>query len=298
MADDVAVEKEDDDEFSAAFAESAKISEGESKEVSGDVEAPAEDTGFEDSFNKAASPQGAAEKKDFPDPAAKLAEMEKEVERLKQSERSQRGRVSALTRKLEEQRAAAKPPEPTKDEEDKAGDWEEFKEEFPEMAAIVESRLKKVESKVGLMADRVEKVAGIQDTIVADEIDTYKQTQFEELKEKHPDFEEVKASPMFAAYKMAAPPEIQAKIKSKHAEDASEVLDAFKEFANWKPKPPTKKSDIELINERRATALKQSQGISAKPMVPSRRDTESDDDFAAAFAEGAAKKEKMRSVRF
>jgi hypothetical protein len=310
MPDEQVVTAEmDDAEFDAAFAESAKISEGESGQDPGEVGAQeaGEDDGqaFQESFTDAAV-NSAASKGETGDVdlSKRLEEIQADNERLKQSERSQRGRVKALTKKLEEQRAASVPLADQQASGDTDGtsddDWEEFKREFPEMAAIVDGRLKKVSQKVDSVNDKVKRVSETQDTMVEAEIIAYKETQFEALKRKHSDFEAIKVSKEFADFKANATPEIQAKIKSKHAEDAIAVLDSFKESTGWKgmrQKPG--KSEVELLNERRAAALRQSTGISSKQVGHStRQDTGSSDDFDEAFKEGASKKEKERSFRY
>lgn len=311
------VEQQDQDtaEFDAAFDASAKaIDAGKAEESeeapgAGGAEDEAGEAGdFEESFRDAAA-GAAASKGDAKDVdlAAKLAALEAETERLRQSERSQRGRVSALTKKLVEQQAALKEPPKEDKAEGEAGksegegdDWEEFAREFPEMAAVVEKRLARVDRKVESVQDRVERVATTADTLAEKELIAYKETQFEILAEKHPDFDEIKASPEWERFKAGADEETLSKIKSKHAEDAIEVLDTFKASTGW-GNPPVKtgrtKSEIELINERRAAALKQSTGITSKKVGHStRQDTATDDDFDAAFAERASKKERERAL--
>lgn len=301
-------EVQDDAEFDAAFAESAKLSDEVTGNDPGEVGASTgeeEGQAFQESFTDAAV-NSAAERGDTADVdlAKRLEEIQADNERLKQSDRSQRGRVKALTKKLEEQRAAIAPPAAAKEEGEAAdtsdAEWDEFRTEFPEMAAIVDGRLKKVAKDVSSVSDKVQRVSDTQNTMVEAEIIAYKETQFEELKRKHSDFEQIKESAEFAKFKAEAPAEIQAKIKSKHAEDAIAVLDSFKSSSGWKgPRQTPGKSEVEKINERRAATLRQSTGISSKPVGHSaRQDTGSDDDFDAAFAESASKKEKERSKRF
>ena len=95
------------------------------------------------------------------------------------------------------------------------------------------------------------------------------------------------------------PAETREKIKSHHADDAADVLDIFKKETGWSDKPAdTGKSDVELLNEKRKKALTDSAGIPSKKVGrTTRQDTEETDDFDSAFAEGARKKEKQRSVR-
>ncbi len=307
------VEKQDTAEFDDAFAERAKSSEEERREDSDFAEdAPGgvgaegiegDDAGsFEQSFHDAAT-NSAASRGDMKDPdlAAELAALKAENQRLAQSEKSQRGRLSVLTKKLVELQAAPKEP-PQGQEESEAGksegdDWEEFANEFPEMAAIVDKRLAQVDQKVNSVKTEVDRVATTTDTLAEEKILAYKETQFEILGEKHPDFEEIKASPEFRQFIAEAPDDIRAKIKSKHAEDAIEILDTFKDKTGWNTQgPKAEKSEIELINERRAANLRRSAGISSKKVGHTpKADTGSEDDFDAAFAEASAKKEKQRA---
>ncbi len=300
---------EAEEEFDAAFAEKAEVSEKAeaAKEAPGEI--GAEDDGgevFDKAFDSAAGDEPAAsdEQEDL---AAKLEKTEAEVERLKQSDRSQRGRVSALTKKLVEQQAAQKEPPVVEqgkgdnaETENNDDDWEEFQREFPEMAAIVDTRLAKVSSKFDSVSERVDKVSATQETLVEKEITAYKDTQFDILRDEHEDLDEVKGSSEFANWRENASSENKVKIQSKHAEDASAVLHAFKEETGWRSKAkPQGKTNVELINERREKALKNSAGISSKKVGHSSKlDTESDDDFDAAFEARALKKEKERSVRY
>lgn len=294
------------DEFDAAFAEYAGQADDaeDLDDVSGEGETDDkdnnEDNDFDTSFASAADEPAASDDEQEKDIAAELEATKAEIERLKQSDRSQRGRVSALTKKLVEQKAAAsKPPKAgqdiAKDSDTDAGDgddWEDFQREFPEMAAIVDKRLSKV-------SDRVEKVATTQDEFVNERILAYKLEQMDVLKDAHSDAEEIKVSPDFFKWRQSAPDEIKAKIKSHNAEDAADVLTAFKNETGWKGAvaKPAGKSEVELINERRNKALKASAGISSKKVGhSSRQDTESSDDFDSAFKDGSRQKEKQRSL--
>ncbi len=316
--------QEQSGEFDEAFAERSKAMEAERRDGSEYAEdapggvgaegAQANDDGdaFDKSFHDAAA-SAAASRGDANDVdlAEKLAALEAETERLRQSERSQRGRVSALTKKLvelQQQKAASTSEEPpdtaaaggeqASGAADDSDDWEEFKREFPEMAAIVDKRIAKVDQKFESVKSEIDRVATTADTIAEKEILAYKETQFDILRDAHPDFEQIKSSPEWQRFKAGADEETIAKIKSKHAEDAIAVLDAFKEQVGWGSRQITGrgKSDVELVNERRSAALRHSAGISSKKVGHTpRKEPASDDDFDAAFLDAVQKKEKQRS---
>lgn len=307
MPDEIEVEAEDTAEFDAAFQEKAEQSEANNQDQYpgevGEENANEEEKDFDDAFNEAAADPAALEEPEV-DLSAELEKTKAELEKLKQSERSQRGRVSALTKKLVEQRAANEPPkvqeENTGDadsDEDEDEDWEEFNREFPEMAAIVDKRLNSVKKKVEKVSGQVERVTTTQDTLVEDKILTYKAEQFEDLRDAHRDVDEIKVSPEFAKWRVNAPAEIQAKIKSHHAADATKVLDTFKEQTGWGKTPPANKgkSEVELINQRRKEALQRSAGISSKTVGRTAKNDALSDDFDDAFDAAARKKEKQRS---
>lgn len=289
------MEEQEYAEFDAAFEEAASQVEDAPGEVGGD-----EPEDLEQDAADAASAEESLEGEE--DLAGKLAALEEEAERLRQSERSQRGRVSALTKKLLEQRAAHVPPAARQDDVDAAHgeDWDEFKEDFPEMAAIIERNQARLDSRMNEVNSLIEQLQATQDALIEKEAAVYRTTQLEILGERHPDFEEIKASKEFAEFKASAPANVQAMIASTHAEDAIIVLDAFKQSTGWKPggEKDTGKSEVERINERRAENLKKSAGISSKKVGRAvRQDMESDDDFDSAFAAAAREKEKRRANR-
>jgi hypothetical protein len=278
------------DEFDAAFIEAASDAPN-TDQGPGEVEQDGE--AFDEAFSEAAG-EPAANQEEDDSVEAKLAKLESENERIKQSERSQRGRLSALSRKLVDlQKVEIVKPEPVQGESE---NWKEFKEDFPEMAATVEARLNQADDKINQMMKTVEAVTATQETIVEKEVLAYKETQYDILATRHPDFDQIKGSQEFEAFKASANVDIQAKIKSRHADDAIDVLDAFKAQTGWKTKTESRgKSDVEKINERRTANLKNSVGVSSKNVGHSAKvDAGSEDDFDAAFAARSATIEKRR----
>lgn len=303
-------QEENFDEFSAAFAESAEKSAY--AEQSSDPTKDEEDNGREEIIsgfgdNDDAAADKAADKNETAetggDDQSELEKTKEELERLKQSERSQKGRVSALTKKLEEMRAAAEAKsggQPSDSGTADVGDWDEFKSEFPEMAAIVEQRLSKVEEKLARSEKQVQSVADATVSVANETLTTYKEGQFKKLRQAHADLDEVMASEQFKQWKQSANGETLDKIKSLHADDAISALDDFKKQVGWAGKTPattTDKSEVEKINERRQQRLKNSAGIASKetghPQPP-----KGSDDFDSGFADTAKKKELERRRQY
>ena len=295
-------------DFDAAFA--AKAEEVEKATEAKDPGAVGEESTsnadefvFDNSFTDAAVNTAASKGEDGKDDIVdKLAALEAENNRLRQSEKSQRGRVSALTKKLVEQRASGATPKVQSLPQEGSGntrDWETFREEFPEMASIVDQRIASVDSRLNNVTEVVNQVATTTDSIIEKEVKAYRELQLETLADRHPDFEQIKVSQEFQKWKEEAPEDIKAKVKSHHAEDAISVLDAYKAATGRNTTPPGK-SEVEILNERRAAALRQSAGISSKPVGhTARQETSSgDDDFDAAFAESASRKENERAIRY
>lgn len=300
------------EEFDAAFAESVEKSayadqvnpdDTQDQETEGAADGGEDEGTFDDAFDNAAGDEPAAKEKvqeeEEPeeDLKAELARTKAEVERLRQSDRSQRGRVSALSKKLAEQKKAAEQPpqdqeQGQKETDDEVGEWEEFQREFPEMAAIVDKRLAPV-------TQQVQQVAATQDIIVEDQVSAHQaeiDKQYANLKELHSDVDEIKTSQEFATWRREAPEDVQAMIRSQESGDAAKVLDQFKEDTGWGKKvaddpPKEEKSEVQLINERREKALKKSAGISSKAVGRA----PGGGDFDSAFEAAARNKEKQRS---
>lgn len=320
MPDEQVVEQEtveeNYDEFDAAFVEltADKTDEhqsGELKEESpGDV-GDQEDQKSKDGDVTSKEPEDAGKEpatQEDGDLTAELEKTKREKERLEQKDRSQRGRVAALNKKLAEIKAAGSQPLEPKQEITEGSDsgasngrdWEEFVDEFPEMAAIVDKRLSKVEQKQEQVerfqsqtAEKLDTVAGTTTEIISGEVRSYKQEQYERVRDAHEDIEDVRASTAFQQWRNSAPPDIQEKRNSIYADDAIEILDRFKEETGWGKKP--EKSEVEKIQARRKDTLNKSAGINSKPVGQPKPKA---DDFDAAFAEGAKKKDKQRQNRF
>jgi hypothetical protein len=268
MADQETVQ----DEFDAAFDE---ITAGE----------VAEESASEDPVQEEVT----EEKEDSAE--ERLARLEKENERLRHSDKSQRGRVSALTKKLMEQAAIVLPPEPKLDESVKK-DWETLSEEYPEISAPIEKRMRELDARMARVNQMLAQGSEFQKILAARERESYRAVQFEELAQRHPDYAEVAASPDFTAWTKEAPEDLRMRLHSTEAKDASLVLDYYK-----REKGLVGQSEVSALKEKRAETLKKSTGISTKKVGQTIR-KEVADDFDAAFEAFAAKRERERKNRY
>lgn len=126
--------------------------------------------------------------------------------------------------------------------------WKELKEDFPEWADAFEKRMNAQSDKFsGKFASKDDIGNALQST--RDEIRQELETKFNEQLEKrivaikHPGYESTLKTPEFWAWFQTQPEHIQVKGNSTMAEDAIEVLDAFK--ARNTPPPATVKEKRE-----------------------------------------------------
>jgi hypothetical protein len=300
------------EDFSEAFDEVASRAEARDEsdhgaqddQLSGRGDESAEfGEAFEDAAVNVAATKGEADQEESL--IEKVKRLEADNAKLQQSERSQRGRVSALTKKLMERKAATTT-EPPKDQgegegEGKDGEPDEFDREFPEMAEILNKRVGKVLKKLEAVESKVEEVRSTTDILTEKEIIAHKEQQFDALANDfgHADYQDVLASQEWQQWKAAAPDDIKQKIKSHDAEDAAQVLDAFKQSTGWKAPERSHrqtKSEVEMIKERREKALKRSAGIPTRKVGHRPQGDEDDGDFDAAFASRASKIEHDRAT--
>lgn len=233
----------------------------------------------------------------------KVKKLEADNAKLQQSERSQRGRVSALTKKLMEQKAAIKPPETQQQDMGKDDGDDEFDREFPEMAEILNRRIGKVLKKLENVESQVETVRSTTDILTEKEIIAHKEQQYNALASDfgHSDYQDVLASREWQQWRAAAGDDIQQKIKSHDAEDAAAVLDRFKADVGWKSTArrsgeDSRKSEVELIKERREQALKRSAGIPTRKIGHRPKGEDDEGDFDSAFSARAGQIERSRAL--
>ena len=229
--DDDSIASEDQD-FESAFEEYSKSS------------TPADER---DEYDRNAEPDDDAEEGDQPDDLSqKLKTLETENERLRHSDASQRGRLGAYQRQINEHQRKAKELEAAKatnqngetqdDDQQRQGmadsagvdDWTEFKEDFPDIARAFESRLKADQAK---QAQLQQEVAELRSTVQPMQEQAHQQqlqSEYVRLDSRHTDWREVVNAPEFDTWLKTQNPTIQALAGSESADDASALLDFYK----------------------------------------------------------------------
>jgi hypothetical protein len=232
--DDDAIASEDQD-FESAFAEYSKSSTPADERDEYDRNAePAEDADDE------------AEEGQPDDLSEKLKTLETENERLRHSDASQRGRLGAYQRQINDlQRKSqeiesAKPKNQNGESQDDnqqrqdladsmgVDDWEEFKEDFPDMARAFESRLKSDQAKQTQLEQQVSELRSAVQPMQEQAHQQQLQSEYARLEGRHADWREVVNAPEFDSWLNTQNSSIQALKESDSADDASALLDFYK----------------------------------------------------------------------
>jgi hypothetical protein len=245
-------EQQDEVGFGAAFAERAADPGRQASETQEDGDEPsdkdpAEAGSTEAPSDKEATDQTASGTAEEADPWAgltpeqmrqRLTEIEAERDRLQASERSQRGRVGALTKKLNALRAtAAQQPSQQEQTGEGSGGKEEsdldkrlkaIAEEYPDVVGPVAEALALVRAEV----DGLKKPAATGGEADGDdELDADAEAitkELDALKKAHPDFEAVAADQNFAAWLKDQPDEYTQLVNTFDAKKVGSVLTLYK----------------------------------------------------------------------
>jgi len=229
--DDDSIASEDQD-FESAFEEYSKSS------------TPADER---DEYDRNAEPDDDAAPDDQPDDLSeRLKALETENERLRHSDASQRGRIGAYQRQLNEHQRKALEPEAAKppaqeskaqdDDQQRQGmadsagvdDWKEFKEDFPDMARAFESRLKADQQTQAQLRQDIAELRSTVQPIQEQAHQQQLQSEYVRLESRHTDWREVVNAPEFDSWLNTQNPSIQALKESDSADDASALLDFYK----------------------------------------------------------------------
>lgn len=292
--------QEDEDDFESHFGEFAKSSDTERDEYNIDRDKAREDQEAELKELRDSSDDEDEPPKE-PDVAERLKTLESENERLRHSDASQRGRLGAYQRQINElQRAqqeqkAAKPTnedgKPQSDDQQKTemaesmgvDDWEEFKEDFPDMARAFEARLKADQQKQAQLERRVEELQSAVQPIQEQAHQQHLQSEFARLEARHENWREVVNAPQFREWLQSQNPGIQQLAESDSADDASALLDFFKGSAGAGDADNDRASQHDKRQSRLANAQTVSRrGAAQKGGAP--------EDFDAAFEHYARKR--------
>jgi chromosome segregation ATPase len=280
----------DDNEFEAAFAEYA------GDEPKTPEEAPAEASEGEQDEPEAATEEQPGDN----DLAQRLAALEAENEKLKHSEASQRGRLGAYQRQINQlqsqlQQTQNTPGNDSKSDEQKrqeaadaAGvkDWEALKEDFPEVAKALDARLesekRQIEQDRQRQAQLEQQIAELQSAvqpIQQQAQDQYLKTQVDALSARHPDWREVVSAPAFAEWLNQQPESLRRLTESNDAAEAAALMDLYKSQNGQ----AVESDSADKRQERLASAQSvPRRGSTPKQGVP--------DEFEAAFAHYATKR--------
>lgn len=297
-------ETDADDDFDAAFAEFAGGERDAEPDTSGDFEG-GEEEGPEDE-----APPGDGEEDHGAggggDLEARLKALEEENQRLKHSDSSQRGRLGAYQRQINElqrQMQSRQPPgqaqqpdqhggqSPGSDDQQKQAaaeamgleDWEALKEDWPDMARALEARLEADRQERARLEREVAELRSTVQPIQQQAQEEHLRAQEDALTARHPDWREVVAAPAFAEWLNQQPESLQSLASSEDAAEAAALLDMYRVQAG----PPAQAGSREGTPDKRQQRLAAAQTVGRRGAP---RQGAVDDDFDAAFDHYAAKK--------
>lgn len=296
-----------DEAFAAAAKSPGQTPEDEPADTDSSVPDPADEAGSTDAPDEGAEEEDTSEAKPAKafDPWENLtAEQKAHFERLAASERSQRGRVSALTRKLNTMPSTgapaptedkAKEPEPKQGEEEQgtAQTLDErlqaVMEDYGDVVGPIAEILKEVQSKV----DGLSKAATTKDEVDADAEELTE--AYKALETAHPDYQQYSAKNQdFTGWLGEQPEKVVELANSYDPREVSLVITMFKAERSIAQGTQPAESDEEpkggnATDEKRKRQIEGSRQVSGRGQpaasgVP--------DDFEAAFSSHAKRIEK------
>lgn len=173
-------------------------------------------------------------------------------------------------------------------DEDMAGLSEKFPNLSKEMQTILNTALSKVKGTGQAVVQTVDdnRISAVLQPMLEQERTRIKrEMQREEVLEAHPDFDEIRISPDFIAWKNALPPERKAKVDTAWSPRlVISVMDDYKEAKKAPvvpPPPPPSTKDKAREEALRAAVTPRGSGP-----APGAKKTSDDEAFAAGYAEG------------
>lgn len=297
----------DDISFDDAFAEFSSRERGERDEYHREAPEPGDEDG-----QKEQSASVDADAQEQADDEAEVAkgheaavsseDLKARLEQLEHSERSQRGRVGALSRQLQERdriiaelRSRQTQPAQSKTgvsqqvadqkqaiaDEHGSADWEAFRQDFPDIAKALDSRFDEMSRMEERINARLEEVNGAIQPIQQQAHEQHLASQFAALEARHPDWREVVGAPAFQQWLEQQPEWMQKQVESESADDASALLDIYK---GLHATPGESRNDT---REQRNNRLAQAQTVSRRGAP---RPAGAPDDFEGAFNHFASKR--------
>lgn len=163
--------------------------------------------------------------------------LKQQYQQLDANHRANSGRVSALTKKLNEIQAGLQANEqangtnansdkglPTADDL-KGKDFAEIEEEFPEIAAFVRSQ---VDSAKQVFEQKLTPLEEMRSQQAMERQQHELQSQFSALASVHPDYQQISNDPNFHQWVVAQPAGVQAMAQSDYADDNIALLNLYK----------------------------------------------------------------------
>lgn len=275
------------DDFDSAFDEYA----GKEKDDRDEYYREGEQDTPEDKPDTEAEPE--------PDVSERLSALEQENQKLKHSEASQRGRLGAYQRQINDLQSKLQQHQQPKnaDGEEKSDeqrrdeaaqemgsdDWKAFKEDFPDMARAFEARLDQDRQRQAQLEQQIEQLQSAVQPIQQQAHEQQLQSEFARLESRHSDWRDVINAPDFKTWLDNQNPAIQQLVESENADDASALLDFYK-----RSQAPTERQPAD---DKRQSRLANAQTVSRRGAAQQRGTPE---DFDAAFEHYAAKRTRQR----
>ncbi len=212
---------------------------------------------------------------------------------------SDKGRVGALQRKINALEKENEVPQKAKEAED-GKQWESLKEDYPEIAQAIESKLASQTAAINTTVQDTVNTA-IQPLQQA-EVTRSTMSELDKLSAPadqggygHEDWYDTRNSPEYNGWIAQQPVPVQEMMSSNNAADAAYLLTAFKAQLTQAQAAPESDGKVEKIQQQREQQLKDSASIIPK-RESSQRGTPADD-FDSAFSMYAKRKEKQLNTR-
>jgi len=293
---------DNEQDFEAAFEEYAKGSTpaDERDEYHADRDTPP----AEDGEPQELSDNTDEDQESEADVSERLQQLEAENERLRHSDASQRGRLGAYQRQINElqrkaqelEAAKQKSPDGEAQSDDQQRqdmaesmgmeDWETFKEDFPDMARAFEARLSKDQQRQAQLEQEIADLRSTVQPIQQQAHEQQLQTEYARLESRHTDWREVVNAPEFQEWLQSQNPSIQQLAGSDSADDASALLDFYKGATGAGAGDDNSRASQ---HDKRQSRLANAQTVSRRGAG---QRSGAPDDFDAAFEHYAAKKSR------
>lgn len=278
------VDGEDDE--SGEFETESTVDESEEPEAPDDEEGEQEDEHSEDPTDSGIAQSQETPRDDkgrFKSKDEELAELREEAQKWQHRYNSDLGRQNALQRKIQEQeQQLSQLRKAPQQEQSPAGmspaEWETLKEDFPEIAAAMESRLSVInqqyESKISRLEQQIQPMQQQAQQ-------QYKNAQYQILESQHPDWKTVAQTPEFRQWIDAQPSAVVQLMESDEAADAAYLIGTYKLHTQ-----PTSSIQSDDLKQRREKQLRQGQTLSnrggrKKSAMPAEDDYENSFNFFA-----------------